>query len=50
MGAALYVAEFAPRWIRTPVSFSVELLAAIPSIIYVLWGFFILAPIIRLLL
>lgn len=47
VGAALFVAEYAPLWIRTPVSFVVELLAAIPSIIYGLWGFFILAPIMR---
>lgn len=47
VGAALYVAEYAPQWMRTPVSFSVELLAAIPSIIYGLWGFFILAPVMR---
>ncbi|MDQ3702909.1 MAG: phosphate ABC transporter permease subunit PstC [Chloroflexota bacterium] len=47
VGAALYVAEYAPQWLRTPISFSVELLAAIPSIIYGLWGFFILAPVMR---
>ena len=47
VGAALYVAEYAPRWLRTPVAFTVELLAAIPSIIYGLWGFFILAPVMR---
>jgi phosphate transport system permease protein len=47
VGAALYVAEFAPRRLRAPVAFSVELLAAIPSIIYGLWGFFVLAPAMR---
>ncbi len=47
VGAALYVAEYAPLWIRTPVSFTIEMLAAIPSIIYGLWGFFILTPIMR---
>jgi phosphate transport system permease protein len=47
VGAALYVAEFAPRPLRTPVAFTVELLAAIPSIIYGLWGFFVLAPAMR---
>lgn len=47
VGCALFVAEYAPPWLRTPVSFVIELLAAIPSIIYGLWGFFVLAPIMR---
>jgi phosphate transport system permease protein len=47
VGCALFVAEYAPRWMRAPVSFLIELLAAIPSIIYGLWGFFILAPVMR---
>ena len=47
VGAALYVAEFAPRPLRAPIAFTVELLAAIPSIIYGLWGFFVLAPVMR---
>ena len=47
VGCALFLAEYAPLWLREPVSFVVELLAAIPSIIYGLWGFFILAPIMR---
>ena len=47
VGAALYVAEYAPLWVRTPVSFTIEMLAAIPSIIYGLWGFFILTPVMR---
>ena len=47
VGAALYVAEYAPLWIRTPISFTIEMLAAIPSIIYGLWGFFILTPVMR---
>lgn len=46
-GAALYIVEYAPAWLRNPVSFTVELLAAIPSIIYGLWGFFVLAPFMR---
>lgn len=45
--AALFLAEYAPQRLRAPVAFIVELLAAIPSIIYGLWGFFILAPIMR---
>jgi phosphate transport system permease protein len=47
VGAALFLAEYAPSWLRNPVSFLVELLAAIPSIIYGLWGFFVLAPVMR---
>ena len=47
IGAAIWLAEYAPLWLRTPVSFTVELLAAIPSIIFGLWAFFILAPIMR---
>ena len=47
IGAALYVAEYCPTRLRTPISFSVELLAAIPSIIYGRWGFFILSPFMR---
>lgn len=47
LGAAIYIAEYAPLWMRGPVSFVVELLAVIPSIIYGLWGFFVLSPIMR---
>ncbi|MFN0073167.1 MAG: phosphate ABC transporter permease subunit PstC [Chloroflexota bacterium] len=47
IGAALYVAEYAPEWLREPVSYITELLAVIPSIIYGLWGFFVLAPFMR---
>lgn len=47
VGCSLFLAEYAPTWLRTPVSFVIELLAAIPSIIYGLWGFFIMAPVMR---
>lgn len=47
IGVALFVAEYAPRWLGDPVSFVVELLAVIPSIIYGLWAFFVLAPLMR---
>ena len=47
VGAALFLAEYAPSWVREPVGFLIELLAVIPSIIYGLWGFFVLAPIMR---
>src|SRR5579871_1191026 len=44
VGAAIYLAEMAPAWIRTPASFLIELLAAIPSVVYGLWGIFVLVP------
>jgi phosphate transport system permease protein len=44
VGAALYLVEYAPAWVRGPIGFMVEMLAAIPSIIYGLWAFFALAP------
>ncbi|MFN8515484.1 MAG: phosphate ABC transporter permease subunit PstC [Chloroflexia bacterium] len=47
VGAALFIVEYAPAWLRTPVSFVVELLAVIPSVIYGFWGIAILAPFLR---
>lgn len=47
IGAALFITEYAPEWLRAPVGFLIELLAVIPSIIYGLWGFFVLAPFMR---
>jgi phosphate transport system permease protein len=47
VACAVFIAEYAPRWLSEPVSFLITLLAAIPSIIYGLWGFFILAPVMR---
>lgn len=47
VGCSLFLAEYAPTWLRGPVGFVIELLAAIPSIIYGLWGFFILAPVMQ---
>lgn len=44
LGAALFLAELAPRRLRNPVSFLIELLAAVPSIVYGLWGLFVLVP------
>ena len=43
-GVAFYLTELAPVWLRRPVGTAVELLAAVPSIIYGMWGFFIIAP------
>src|SRR3990170_4558548 len=47
VGAAIFINEFAPPWMKTPVSFLAELLAAIPSVIYGLWGIFVLVPVLR---
>lgn len=47
IGVAIYVVEFAPRWLRQPISFLVDLLAAIPSVVYGLWGIFVLVPVMR---
>ncbi|HUT75747.1 MAG TPA: phosphate ABC transporter permease subunit PstC [Armatimonadota bacterium] len=47
LGAALFLAELVPRWLRGPVSFLVELLAAVPSVVYGLWGIFVLVPLLR---
>ncbi len=47
VGAALYLNEYAPYALREPLAFLIELLAAIPSVIYGLWGFFVLAPFMR---
>ncbi len=47
LGAAIFLAEFAPSWIRQPLAFLVDLLAAIPSVVYGLWGIFVLLPILR---
>jgi len=44
LGIAVFLTEAAPRWIRTPVASAIELLAGIPSIIYGMWGLFVLAP------
>ncbi len=46
-GIAFFLTEVAPRWMRGPVGTAIELLAGIPSIIYGMWGFFILMPVMR---
>jgi phosphate transport system permease protein len=48
LGVAVFLSELAPRWLERPLSFLVELLAAIPSIVYGLWGIFVLVPWLRL--
>ncbi len=47
LGIAIYLVEQAPKYLATPIAFMVELLAAIPSVVYGLWGIFVLAPFIR---
>ena len=44
-GIAFYLTELAPVWFRRPVSTAIELLAAVPSIIYGMWGFFVIVPV-----
>jgi phosphate transport system permease protein len=47
LGVAIFLTEFCPKPLRQPVAFMVELLAAIPSVVYGLWGIFVLMPILR---
>jgi phosphate transport system permease protein len=47
LGVAIFLTEFAPMWLRRPVAFLIELLAAVPSVVYGLWGVFVLIPFLR---
>jgi len=47
LGIAIFISELCPAWMRTPLVFLTELLAAIPSIVYGLWGIFVLVPAVR---
>lgn len=47
IGVAVFTTEMCPKWLRGPLSFTTELLAAIPSVIYGLWAIFVLVPILR---
>jgi phosphate transport system permease protein len=47
IGIAIFLSELSPRPLRTPLAFMTELLAAIPSIVYGLWGIFVLVPLVR---
>ncbi len=49
LGSAIYLALYAPRWLRNPLSYLVEMLAAIPSVVFGLWGLFVLVPVVRLM-
>ena len=47
IGLAIFLTELAPRWLAAPIAFGTELLAAIPSVVYGLWGIFVLVPWLR---
>ncbi len=46
-GIAMFLTELCPRWLRRPIGIAIELLAAVPSIIFGIWGLFVLAPILQ---
>lgn len=47
IGAALFLSDIASKSIRSPIAFLIEMLAAIPSVVYGIWGIFVLAPFVR---
>jgi phosphate transport system permease protein len=47
LGAAIFLVEMAPSWLKGTASFLIEMLAAIPSVIIGLWGLFVLVPLVR---
>lgn len=49
LGIAVFISELCPSWLRQPLVFLTELLAAIPSIVYGLWGIFVMVPAVRAL-
>ena len=44
LGIAVFLTQLSPKWLKGPIATSVELLAAVPSIIYGMWGLFVFAP------
>src|SRR5437867_8769120 len=46
-GIALFITELCPIWLKRPLATMIELLAAIPSVIYGIWGLFVLAPFVQ---
>ena len=44
LGIAIFLTELCPQWLRRPIGIAIELLSGIPSIIYGMWGFFVLGP------
>ena len=47
LGIAIFIAELSPQWLKRPLVFLTELLAAVPSIVYGIWGLFVLVPVVR---
>ena len=47
VGVAVFITEMCPKWLKGPLSFFTELLAAIPSVMYGLWAIFVLVPLLR---
>jgi phosphate transport system permease protein len=47
LGGAIFLSEFSPARLRQPLSFLVDLLAAVPSVVFGLWGVFVLVPLLR---
>jgi phosphate transport system permease protein len=47
IGVGVFITEMCPRWLRGPLAFTTELLAAIPSVIYGLWAIFVMVPLLR---
>ncbi len=47
LATAIFISEVAPSWMKKPISFMVELLAAIPSVVYGLWAIYVLIPLLQ---
>ncbi|MGI8875928.1 MAG: phosphate ABC transporter permease subunit PstC [Egibacteraceae bacterium] len=46
VGVALYLSQLAPQWVRAPLSYTVDMLAAVPSVVYGLWGLLFFVPLV----
>ena len=49
VGSAVFITFYIPKWLRPMISYPIELLAGIPSIVFGLWGLFVMVPVIRTL-
>jgi phosphate transport system permease protein len=47
LGTAIFLTQVAPRWLAQPLAFLVELLAAVPSVVYGMWGIFVVVPLMQ---